>query len=120
MKDLSNLRIQYTQKDINYYLEAMRYNKTEKNYLKHLEKAIFQFDFEREEYETAFFVSMFLLEKIIKELDIDVRALLNGNQEKLFKQLYTFYREREDILWCKNHFGIVDLSEEENMQEVVI
>lgn len=120
MKELSNLRIKYTQKDINTHLEAMRYKRTEKEYIKYLEKGFFQFDFEREEYETAFFVSMFLLEKIINELDIDIRPLLSKKQEKLFKQLYVFYREYEDILWSKKHYGIVDLSEEENEQEVVI
>lgn len=120
MKDLSNLKHTFTKKQRDFCLETMKYNRTEKEYLKHLEDAFFQFDDEREEYETAFFVAMFLLEKIINELDLDVRPLFSKKQEKLFKQLYVFYRDNDYILWNKEHDGLVDLSEEENKQEVVI
>lgn len=117
MSDLSNLKTTYTKEQRKYYLDHFKYKRNTQEHIEKLEEAVIQFSDELEEYQNAFFVAMFLMEKIIKELNVNILPLFNDNQEKLFTQLYRFYSKNDYILWCAEHDGIVNLKGD---KEVVV
>ncbi len=118
MSDLSNLKhVSSEEQQMKYLYLLYEKDKTPLEEINKLKKAVIQLSNEMEEYQNAFFISMFLMEKIIKELKVNILPLFNDNQEKLFTQLYRFYSKNDYILWCAEHDGIVDLKGD---KEVVI
>ena len=98
MTKIDNLRTPFSKEEWERYFILIRRNLNDKDYIKKLEKTIIDREQESDEYRNAFLISMFLFEKVIKEINDNILTFFTDNQEKVFKQLYKFYQENYYLL----------------------